>query len=54
MKRYVALRKARNRRLRKSLGVAMAKGKMRYDPRELHPDKDYTLRISDKEDFDFS
>ena len=51
MKRYVALRKARNRRLRKSLGVAMAKGKMRYDPRELHPDKDYTLRISDKEDF---
>ena len=51
MNRYVALRKARNRRLRKSLGVAMAKGKMRYNPRELHPDKNYTLRISDQEDF---
>ena len=42
--RYIALRKARNRRLRKSLGVAMAKGKMRFNPRDYHPNENYTVQ----------
>jgi len=42
--RYIALRKARNRRLKKSLGVAMAKGKMRFNPRDYHPNENYTFQ----------